>query len=277
MELNKQVMIDSFRWISFSPERRGEQEFTYYSDLLENDLAELGENQGNYRRKFIQKVMHIFHRQCRCASSMITGPANFNVYKNQKNNRLRDSAQADFEHWRKKYFKAVNRVRTLSPEAEIDLTLKEIENLEAMKIIYQAADKLKVNDDKINYLIEHGFFTSDAEWCIKNNFKLARANLTTKIRERKHKLEVMKSRIERKETFEKTFFKGGFINIENDRVIIKHDNKPPKEICKILSDNGFRFSHTTKSWVRKHTANAIHKAMSITPLIEHDFNSNNLH
>ena len=75
MKLNKQVMIDSYRWTSFNPERRGESDFNYYTELLKSDLEALGENQGNYERKFISKVMLIFYRQMRCASPMITGPA----------------------------------------------------------------------------------------------------------------------------------------------------------------------------------------------------------
>src|SRR5690606_19055251 len=111
MKLCKQTMINSYTNISFSPEKRGEQDFNYYTELLESDLKELGENQGNYKEKFIDKVMTIYHRQSRCASPMITGPAKFPFSSNMKKINSHHKAYDDFTHWRTKYFKAVNRER----------------------------------------------------------------------------------------------------------------------------------------------------------------------
>ena len=268
VELCKKTMIDSYRWTSFSPERRGEADFNYYTDLLKEDLEKLGETRGKYQEKFIAKVMLIFHRQSRCASPMITGPANFNNRKNAKCWDSRDRAMTDFDHWRTKYFKLVNRVRTLSPEAEIDKTLEELERLEDKKEAYKVADKLKTSEEKINYLDEVGHLTSRAKSWIESGYSLASVSLTTKIRERKKKLETMRSRVSRKESFEKIDFNGGYIDIENDRVIIKHHEKPSKEILDTLRSSGFRYSPKTTSWVRKHTANAIADAKIILPRIQ---------
>ena len=49
MELCKQRMIDSYRNVSFRGEERGESDYKYYSEMLEKDLALLGENSGKYR------------------------------------------------------------------------------------------------------------------------------------------------------------------------------------------------------------------------------------
>lgn len=257
MKLDKALMIQAYNWTSFSPEKRGENDYTYYNELLKSDMEALGENQGNYRRKFIAKVMLIVHRQARCASPMITGPANFNNRKNGKAWDSRDRALADFEHWRTKYFKLVNRVRTLSPEAEIDKTLEELERLEARKVVFKYADKLKTKEEKIVYLEEQGQLSNRAKGWIKNGWCLSSTNLTTKIRERKKKLEIMKVRIDRKESFEKIIFNGGYVDIENDRVIIKHDTKPNREELDLLKKFGFRYSPKSVSWLRKHTGNAI--------------------
>lgn len=225
-KLCKQTMIDSFRNISFYGDRRGNQEFEYYTDLLKSDLESLGENQGNYEPKFIDKVMTIFHRQSSCASAFICGPANFNTRRNQKKWESRDKALSDFSNWRLKYFKAVNRVRTLSPEAELDKAIERLEFLETKK-------------EEEN----HGIY-----------------DITRKIREVKKKILVMKKRIETKKNFEPVKFDGGSVYIENDRVIIAHEEKPNKKTIQAIKKNGFRWSPKMGNWCRKHTGNALYSA-----------------
>jgi len=267
MELCKQTMIQSYNWTSFSPEKRGEADFNYYTKLLETDLEQLGENSGNYREKYIDKVMTIFHRQGRCASPMITGPANFNNRRNEKAWNSRDNAVTEFHHWREKYFKAINRERTLSPEEEIDKTLEELERLETRHELYKRMNKIKHVEEKrffaesndimdvFNYWKEQGHIIPSFHLTNNNN----------KIKERRKKLNIMRSRIERKEAFQKIEFSGGFIDIENDRVIIKHHEKPGREIIEVIKSNGFRYSPKTVSWVRKHTENAVLTAKKIIP------------
>lgn len=258
IELNKNFMIESYRNISFNGEKRGEVDFEYYSNLLKEDLERLGENKGNYQEKFIKKVMLIFQRQARCASAMIVGPARFNIGKHEKLWNLRDRASQDFNHWRERYFNLVNRQRTLSPEAETDKCLEELERLENRKRVFQEADKIKDKDEKIKFLESESLLVNDALWCIEKGYKLSTTNLTTKIRERKKRLEILKNRIKRKEVFEKLIFKGGFIDIENDRVIIVHDEKPTREVIEKIKSHGFKYSPRMNNWCRKHTGNAIY-------------------
>jgi len=99
------------------------------------------------------------------------------------------------------------------------------------------------------YLNDSGCFYS---WAI--------SSLTTRIRERKKKIETMKKRIEVKENQEPVLFDGGSIYIENDRVIISHDEKPTKDIIKAIKTNGFRWSPKMGNWCRKHTENARYSA-----------------
>jgi len=266
MPLCKETMIRSYSNISFSPERRGESDFNYYTEMLATDLATLGENQGNYERKFVERVMLIYHRQARCASAMITGPANFPFRKNQKNNEAQRRAEDDFTHWRNKYFKAVNRVRTLSPEAEIDKTLNEIDDLTARKETYKAANKLKTREEREAYLIEH-YKLGERETRYLDNagqfLPFPIDSITLKIRERKKKLEIMKVRSARKATFEPIAFDGGCITIEEDRVMIKHDDKPERAVIDAIKARGFRWSPNFKAWVRKHTGNALYDAQQV--------------
>ena len=229
-ELNKQTMIDSFRNISFYGEKRGEQDFLYYSELLKDDLKnlEVTSSQGNYREKFIDKIMAFYHSQSNCASAFIVGPARFDNRRHEKLWKWRDNKLDLFNHWRDKYFRAVNRVRTLTPEQEIDVAIERLEFLET--------EKAKANGECSVY------------------------NVTTKIRETKKKVLVMKSRIEAKKNQKDVFFKGGKIFIKNDRVIIAHDEKPERDIIQAIKKNGFRWSPKMGNWCRKHTANARYDA-----------------
>lgn len=268
MKLCKTIMIQSYNWISFSPERRGESDFHYYTQLLADDTAELGENRGNYEGKFVDKVMTIFHRQARCASPMITGPANFNNRRNGKAWDSRDKALTEFTQWREKYFKAVNRERTLSPEEEIDKTLEELERLEVKHEFYKDMNKIKGVDAKKAFAIENDELAIFEYWGERFNHTVPSFHLTNsnnRIKERRKKLEVMRTRIERKETFEKIEFNGGYVDIENDRVVIKHHEKPSREVIDVIKKNGFRYSPRSVSWVRKHTGNAVAVAKSIMP------------
>lgn len=267
MKLCKQTMINAYNWTSFSPEKRGEYDFKYYSELLEADLNSLNSqgSAGNYEAKFIERVMAIYARQARCASPMITGPANFNNRRNGKAWDSRDNALKEFDVWRTRYFKAVNRVRTLSPEEEIDKTLEELERMEIKHEFYKAMNKIKDIEAKKAFAIENDMLKVFEYWNDYNHtipsFHLTNHN--NKIKARRQKLETMKKRIETKESFDGMKFEGGEITIENDRVCIKHDEKPAREVIEKLKSKGFRWSPRTLAWVRKHTQNALWDAQNI--------------
>jgi frataxin-like iron-binding protein CyaY len=268
-KLDKEIMISSYNNISFYGEKRGEEDYQYYTELLKSDLEQLGEKKGNnYEAKFIDKVMAIYHRQMRCASAFITGPANFPTRQMQKRWDSRDKAYESFMHWRDKYFIIVNRVKTLSPEAEIDKTLEQIEKLTIKKELLKELNKvLKKDKVKAKELLLEIYPNAD-QFTIDNIIGNDRekvpsyiiTSLTNKIRERKKKIEVMKARIEVKNNQKPINFEGGSIYIENDRVVISHDEKPDREIIQAIKSNGFRWSPKFKNWCRKHTANSIYSA-----------------
>ena len=265
LTVSKNTMISAYGNISFSPEKRGEQDYNYYSELLASDLVSLGDNKGNYEKKFNDRLAIYYARKSRTASAMICGPARFPFSKNLKAIDLENRAWEDFSKWREKYFRLVNRVRTKSPEQEIDDTLIEIEKLEARKALYQAFNNLKTFEEKEAYAKENGFYdTFTALWSKYDLVpKYHLTSMTTKIRERKKKLEVMRSRIDRKETFEAIQIQGGSIYLDNDRVIVKHDEKPSREVIDLIKSSGFKYSPKTSTWVRKHTENAIYSAKKL--------------
>lgn len=272
----------AFANVSFSPERRGEDTIRFYSRELTEDLEALKEKGtvGNYQEKYEYHFLKWLSAQSRCFSFLITGSGNFPVARHAKTLKAEKSAYDKFRAWREGYFKAVNRQRTLSPEEELDKALMMLdkqtafhETMKACNKIMQkkgieTADKLheirKVFGDKIYQMVlEIGdmYRRHGAEDYSFRGFMLTNSN--AKIKSLKDKVEIMKKRIERKESFEPINFDGGYIDIQADRVIIKHDEKPSHTVINELKRRGFRWSGQYASWSRKHTGNAIYDAKKI--------------
>ena len=89
----EQRAVQAHNWTSFSPEKRGQQLVNEFGAELLEDLAELQaagvseELISNYKSRYENIFSSWISAKSRCASSMITGPANFNVRKHKKANR----------------------------------------------------------------------------------------------------------------------------------------------------------------------------------------------
>lgn len=256
--------------VSFSPEKRATMYVTDYSAILKEDLEELGDNPGNYKEKFISKFSDWMSAKGRCISSMITGPSNFPVQRAEKANRSEHNKSNHFHEWREKYFKAVNRKPTLSPEEELDSALNDLEVLvrkqELMKIVnslirrnHKKVNKsgleqiLLNNDIPMDYINE----AMDESYVGLGFARFQLTNNNAKIKARKDKVTMMRVRIDRKNSWEDVLFDGGRVTLEDDRIKIYHDSKPEQEIINELKSSGFRWSPHWGCWCRKHTGNAI--------------------
>ena len=260
---------------SFSPEKRATGIVKSYSEQLEQDLKLLGENQGNYKEKYIACFDKWISAKGRCISSMITGGSNFPVRRAIKANNHEHSAYENFQNWREKYFNAVNRVPTKSPEDDLDLAEKKLEKLMNFQLeakeINKAVRKLKTGNfaeildnlllqefskEMISLLDERG-----GKWKIPA-YKLTNNN--ARIKSTEQKVKIMQNRIDTKMSFEDITFEGGYVTIEDDRVKVFHDEKPSAEIRTELKSNGFRYSPNWVCWCRKHTANGLYAAKNLT-------------
>jgi len=228
--LNKEVMIQAYRNISFRMEDRGESDFKYYSELLAKDLELLGENSGKYKEKFESKVMAIYGAKSRTASAFIVGPAKFKVTE-----RANESERKHIEHftyWRERYFKLVNRVRKASPSDDIAKHRIEIEKLEAQKA------KWKLD----------GYGSRD--WRISNT--------NANIRYYKKKIEALEARTQLADLFQEIAIPDGRIYFANDRLVVEHNQKPDKATLELIKSHGFKYSPKTTTWVRQFTGNAVY-------------------
>lgn len=261
---------------SFYPEKRADSIVKDYSEELKEDLESLGENQGNYKEKYINLFTSWLSAKSRCLSPMITGPARFPVARNEKALNSEHNHYQRFRDWREKYFKAVNRERTKSPEEDLDLALADLDRLLSKQALMKEVNKIiRTNIKKGVEVTKQALLM--AEFDVKlieavmqedrfGGYGFASFQLTNnnaKIKSRQQKVNTMRARIETKESFEDIIFDGGKITIEDDRVKVFHDEKPEYEVMQSLKRKGFRWSRYWGCWSRKHTAQAIEDARTI--------------
>ncbi len=256
----------AYSFISFSPEKRAEQCVIDFSNELKEDLKELP-SEGNYKEKYIEHIKKWANAKSKTMSSMVAGPSNFPVNRNRKAMDREQGTWEEFRRWRKRYIKRANTVKTKSPEEEIDDTLIELEktrnNHQLMKDINVIIRKKVGKEEKLEMLKELGLKRGE-EFLLSGPFPgCSLTNSNARIRNLEKKLVTMRARIERKETFERITFDGGYIDIEKDRVIIKHDEKPARSVIDNIKSYGFRWSPKFVCWCRKHTLNAIRDAKKI--------------
>lgn len=261
--------------ISFDPEKRAESCVQDFSAELDADLAELGENPGNYREKYIDHLRTWAARKARCMSPMITGPANFPAASNQKRMNSEQKAWEEFRAWRDRYIYRTTAVRTKSPEEDLDDALKQLEKERAYHEMMLGVNHIIRNrgtteEKKIHIIEEYELSEKNVEAVLNPEFpsrpgfaSFELSNHNALLKRLEAKVLTMKARIQRKETFEPIAFDGGSINIENDRVTIHHDTKPPRETIEALKAHGFRWSPHWSCWCRKHTANALRVAQDL--------------
>jgi len=264
----RHLFFNAYANASFDPEKRTEADIQAFSQELEADLQELG-TANNYEAKYIKHLSLWLARKARVLSWMITGPANFPVARNQKACASTDKAWQEFRSWRKRYIKRANAVRTKSPEEEIDLTLAELDgeksHHEMLLIVSKILRTKETPIEKFNKIKERTTFEDKVIYSLFEPWSCS-SSLTSsnaKIKRLADKLNVMRSRVARKETFEPIMFDGGTITIENDRVCIRHDSKPEKEVRLTLGKSGFHWSSHWSCWCRKHTLQAIIDAKKI--------------
>lgn len=269
---------------SFSPERRANSYVRDYSEMLEKDLLELGDNCGNYKEKFISKFSLWMSAKGRCISSMITGPSNFPVRRANKANNAERNHCDNFYKWREGYFKAVNRIPWKSPEDELELAVRKYERLAnnqiEMKEINAAIRKSKLTDlrELIDHLVGLGYNINLIKLMDSYHAKqtgkykipsFVLSNNNAVIKNTEKKIKIMETRIDIKNNWEDIIFEGGRVTIEDDRLKIIHDEKPSREIINEIKSNGYRWSPHWSAWCRKHTGNAIYSLRFISFIKPH--------
>ncbi|WP_026632736.1 hypothetical protein [Dyadobacter alkalitolerans] len=255
-------------FISFDPERRAVSYVRDYSQMLADDLAELGDSTGNYKEKFIQKFTAWMSAKSNCMSSMITGPSNFPVKKAQKANNIEHARYEEFMHWRDKYFNAVNRKPRLPFSTDLEEAERKLVELEAyqetVKDLGKLIRKLKTDDEAVivKEALAQGFSADllkrldhyGGKWRVPSFILI---NNNARIKDTKQKIADLERRITTQENWEDIQFNGGYITASDDRLKIFHEAKPEQEIRDYLKKRGFRWSPHWGCWCRRLTPNAL--------------------
>jgi hypothetical protein len=284
------LAVRAFDGTSHSPEERARFYIHSYEDTLQSDLKLIpNEEQERYTAKFREWVRTLFERHSRILSPMITGPARFPTSRNNKANNAYDNAVNEFEEWRKRAVKAINkRIEDAKPEeqkqAEEWLRLKrDIEDIAAtLKAIDTGENKYSYRPLFVSSLygkLERIANNGKADLILKATEYIKQLNetLPKPIFTARHKFwklsEVVQASIKKESELRgkddaEMAFDGGMVvkNYSDDRLQILFDEKPDQGTISKLKHNGFRWSPRFKAWQRQLTSNAFYACARVIPV-----------
>lgn len=277
-------LLDSFSrqaylanyWTSFSPDRRGEQLIKDYNGQLDEDIKELQaagieeETITGYIERYKKLFGSWLNAKSRCASSMITGPANFNVRKHQKANRSEENHYSLWQEWRERAKKAI--VRKSKPAAtytsELERYRAELAGMQRNHELMKDGNKrikaaTKSGEDLTEYLtntfkIQPHMIEHTMRW----GFGLTNNNANMKRVEGMIKLLEQKEAMKEESPITKYLFDGGefLVNYEADRIQIFFATRPTSDELAVWKSKGlntYNWSPSAKAWQRKITPNAL--------------------
>lgn len=265
-------------WTSFTPDKRAESIVNIYSEELDDDMIEITKLSADYapryKEKYIQLLSHWLRSKSNCASSMIAGPANFNVQRAEKANRSEENRYNEFRQWRNKIFasfqKQTNRKAIIDAGGELEIAKQKLIDLqflqEYMKRINKAHAAYVKNP---NSIIESELSEDEKDFVIKwaptvsyynkpfMSFSLTNNN--AKIKSAEQRVKILENK-EAAKSDENTEFEipGGklILNYQADRIQIFNDQKPESSVISSYKSHGLKWSPFNKCWQRQITANA---------------------
>lgn len=281
---------NAYRNISFDPEKRAASIVRDYSAELAEDLTKLpAEEHEAYTAGYRSKLSAWLGAKSRCASTMITGPANFNTRRNEKANNSESNRYSEFREFREKYFARLKKAeqRAKTPEqkrAEFFEDFKRglVSSIQTIIEIDNGANRytsrpLIVSNmvGRIRTVAKKG--DNELTLMVLNFLKEANEDptLTKPIITKGHSIwklqEVTEAARERAADFsaqenEEFLFDGGrvVLNYEANRLQITHDAKPDFDTRSQLKKNGFKWSPFNTCWQRLLNNGAKYAAMQIT-------------
>jgi hypothetical protein len=275
----RSLAMRSHAWSSFNPERRGRQILTEYSEQLTEDLELIAKHEGDNQRyvtKYVSLLSDWLSAKSRCASSMITGPANFPVERNRKAMNSEQNKYESFTTWRKKALHAITKPENTDivkgTEGAIDKMRTKLEGLEKLqssmkdmnKILKSKkttkAEKIEIFTEKypkinILELLKPDFAgqTGFAGFYLTNN--------NAKINNLKKDIIAEQRRAEKYAEGNKEHkFEGLTIieNVDENRLQLIFDDKPDYNTRAKLKSYGLRWSPKNTAWQRQLTNNAVY-------------------
>lgn len=284
---------------SFDPEKRGRQMIDEYEECLTSDLEQIANAQEDVKAHYIARFRRFLGAwmcaKSRCVSTMIAGPSNFPVHRQQKYGRWEDNAYSKFKEFREKAIAGISKdiERAKSPEQKMEEGWVSIKN----NILSSAATVIGIDRGELTQYARPLFvnsITGLVKRMAKNGqaehvrrslalirelnkqgpkpivteknaiFKLAEVAAEIKA-DKEHEMEAEPNEI---------LFEGGKIVLNHriNRIQIIHNSKPPYERIIPLKINAFRWSPREGAWQR-HLNNAGKYAVEKALGIKIDWNS----
>lgn len=268
-----QVAYNAHRNTSFSPDKRAQSACNEF----DNDIATL-RDKGTDDAKIVKYEtlwLKWMNAKSRCASTMITGPANFAVARNEKANNAERKAGDEcleyynkiIDHAKKEAFYAANPQAKPVMSGDSD-ALERLQDKLAAKIKAQETMKavnvaIRKNDHAaiVNLLgcEEKAADILKPDFCGRIGFaSYALNNNRAEIK----RLEARINEIEkRKASTPKEITLNGVKvveNIEAMRLQVFFESKPAQDIIKLMKSNAFKWAPSVGAWQRQLTNNAIY-------------------
>ena len=278
---------NAYRWSSFNPDVRGETDIMQYERMLLEDVQQIPEEkQEEYISAYKQKFSSLLGSLSNCASTMITGPANFNHKRNEKANISYDNRYKEFQEWRSRFINAMKRMREAArPEEEkqeeawrilkkdIESSADTIHEIDTGKSKgYHRALFVSSILNKVETFARHGnveVVQKAVDFINEYNSKVKKPVITARnkffmlpdvARRMRDKLQAVREQENKEMVFE-----GGtlVLNYEEDRLQILFDDIPEEGKRRELKSSGFRWAPKNKAWQRLLTSNAVRAAKRI--------------
>lgn len=286
----REMALSAYRWNSFDPEKRAEEDVASYERQLHEDLEKIPEEKkAQYVESYRSRLSALFASKSRCANAMVTGPAKFNFRQNEKWENAYWNKYEEFNAWRERFLAAMKRLEEKArPEEEkqeeaVQLLLKDlkqkaetIHDFDTGKLKgYHRALFVSSIYNKVATYASHGeveIVQQAVDFITEFNSKVKKPVITARnrffglpevARNMREKLQAKKE-----EENKEVLFEGGKLvwNNEADRLQILFDNIPDDDTRKNLKSNGFRWSPKHKAWQRQLTPNAVRAAKRVLNL-----------
>lgn len=289
----KELARRSGQWISFDPDRWGENMLDGMESGLQKFLNQLPEDvRDDYEDKYISKYKEWLGAMSRCFSQAITGaggwkPATFR--RHEKTQAAEQNARKRLDEWCTKVIKRVNRQERLTGWAEVERLQAKLDELQENHERMKAANKIirskKLAEvEKVDELVALGFTEETAVkitdpnqgwWCAGfPQFELS--NNLAKIKDTEAKIK-RHAAMAQKENTEQTYNWGTFrTDYDDERYRFIFDGKPAQEVIDLMKHNGFKWSRANSAWQRQITPNATYAVKHyILPKLEEMYKTAN--
>ena len=270
--------------ISQDPERYGWSLLTSMDADVEDFIGQIPiEVQEVYEERLVQRYKEWFRAQSRCFSVLVTGAGNFNQRKHQKANDAERAAYERLQAWKEKTIKRLNRKERLTGMAEVE-RLRAIleaaeETHEKMKQVNQICRRKCTDEEQVDAIVaECGIKEEQAKELVypdpdrgtyRKGFASYQLSLNlAKIKDLKAKIARHEAMAEKEDKVLE--FEGYDVELDyqEERLRIRHHEKPDAQTIQELKGNGFRWSPKNKAWQRQLTSNAVYAArrvLNLTP------------